>query len=180
MQESKMKRCRSYGFTLVELSIVVAVMAVLAMGVLLGQGFAQASKVTKAAQGVQHLKKATVNYVGRRGGQVDNKTNLTDLATRQLIVLNGDNKMLLGNVAFKVNEISLSEGAAGAHLQITVETPTAQTLADLRAALHQDASYSSCGLDESPLVGDNADNRPGLEQGGANPGAGTICFSDLI
>ena len=174
-----MKRCRSHGFTLVELSIVVAVMAVLAMVVLSGRGFVQASMVTKAAQGVQHLKKATVNYVGRRGGQVDNKTNLTDLAARQLIVLDRHNKMLLGNVAFKVKEMSLSESAAGAHLVITVETPTAQTLADLHAALHRDATYSPCGLDESPVVVGVGGGRP-PENGPANTGAGTICFSGLI
>ncbi len=87
--------------------------------------------------------------------------------------------MLVGNVAFKVKGLSLSESAAGAHLVITVETPTAQTLADLHAALHGDATYSPCGLDESPVVVGVGGGRP-PENGPANTGAGTICFSGLI
>ena len=167
----------SKGFTLVELGIVIGVMAVLATGVLLGHGFAQASKVTKAAQGVQHLKKATVNYVGRRGGEVDANTALTDLARRQLIVLDRNNQMVLGNAAFKVKEMSLSETTDGAHLEITVATPTAQTLADLHGALHQDASYSSCGFNAGPGMGDGP--RPGHSTGN-NSGEGRICFSALF
>tara|TARA_Y100001934_G_C12142785_1_gene673356 strand:- start:259 stop:774 length:516 start_codon:yes stop_codon:yes gene_type:complete len=168
----------SKGFTLVELGIVIGVMAVLATGVLLGHGFAQASKVTKAAQGVQHLKKATVNYVGRRGGEIDTKTVLSDLATRELIVLDRYNQMVLGNVAFKVKEMSLSETTDGAHLEITVATPTAQTLADLHAALHQDANYSSCSFAGSPVLVEDGGRPPNIGTG--NMGEGRICFSALF
>ena len=67
-----MKRVkRSRGFTLIELGIVIAVIAVLAVVVLAGTGFMESSRLGKANDFVGKLQDGISTTAGRRGGQLD-------------------------------------------------------------------------------------------------------------
>ncbi len=63
---------RSRGFTLIELGIVIAVIAVLAIVVLAGTGFMQSSRLGKANDFVGKLQDAIATLSGRRGGTLAN------------------------------------------------------------------------------------------------------------
>ena len=56
------------GFTLIELGIVVAIIALLSTSVLLGKGFIDASKISRAAEAVEKTRIAVETYIGRNGG----------------------------------------------------------------------------------------------------------------
>ena len=58
------QRKQQAGFTLVELAIVVGVMALLSTVAFAGKGYLKASEVSKAAQGIQSVKKAVGSWQG--------------------------------------------------------------------------------------------------------------------
>lgn len=60
----------SRGFTLIELGIVIAVIAVLAVVVLAGTGFMESSRLGKANDFVGKLQDSIATLAGRRGGQL--------------------------------------------------------------------------------------------------------------
>jgi prepilin-type N-terminal cleavage/methylation domain-containing protein len=61
---------RSRGFTLIELGIVIAVIAVLAVVVLAGTGFMESSRLGKSNDFVGKLQDGIATLAGRRGGQL--------------------------------------------------------------------------------------------------------------
>ncbi len=75
------------GFTLIELGIVIAVIAVLAATVLMGRGFVQSARVTKAVEAVDTAAKATRVLAGKFGGSFVTADSdvMTDLNTRTLL-----------------------------------------------------------------------------------------------
>ena len=82
---------RRKGFTLIELGIVVAVISLLASGVMAGTGFINAAKITKAVDAVDKTRLAVETYVARRGGvwqgfeSLEQGDYFTALVDRQLV-----------------------------------------------------------------------------------------------
>lgn len=77
---------KSRGFTLIELGIVIAVIAVLAIVVLAGTGFMQSSRLGKANDFVGKLQDAIATLSGRRGGTLAGLGACpADLINRQLV-----------------------------------------------------------------------------------------------
>ncbi len=60
---------KTKGFSLIELSIVIAIMAVLAGGAMAGKGFMDAAKITQVASAVETTRVGVETLVARRGGQ---------------------------------------------------------------------------------------------------------------
>jgi len=60
---------KSKGFSLIEFSIVVAVMSILAGGAMAGKGFMDAAKITQVASAVETTRVGVETLVARRGGQ---------------------------------------------------------------------------------------------------------------
>ena len=87
------KHTNQQGFTLIELGIVVAVMAVLGLTVLIGGGFMEAAKLTKAVSSINTLNKGVVNYMGLRvaNGGFEEANVLPNLGARKLGALNDSN-----------------------------------------------------------------------------------------
>jgi prepilin-type N-terminal cleavage/methylation domain-containing protein len=78
------------GFSLIELGIVIAVIAVLAAVVVFGRGFILAARVTKAVDASNSVRKAASTFAGLNGGALSGIANptasqLATLAARGLI-----------------------------------------------------------------------------------------------
>ncbi|MEE8410425.1 MAG: type II secretion system protein, partial [Myxococcota bacterium] len=58
------------GFSLIELGIVVAVIAILATVVLIGRGFIESSRVSKMVEVIDTISKGTAVYAGTFGGEI--------------------------------------------------------------------------------------------------------------
>ena len=56
------------GFTLIELGIVIAILAILSSTVLAGKGFLRATQLSTVVQDITTLRRAVDVYVARRGG----------------------------------------------------------------------------------------------------------------
>ena len=58
------------GFSLIELGIVVAVIAILATVVLVGRGFLESSRVSKMVEVIDTISKGLAVYSGTNGGEI--------------------------------------------------------------------------------------------------------------
>jgi len=77
------------GFSLIELGIVIAVIAVLAAVVIFGRGFIVASRVSKLVEATNTVRKAASTYAGLMGGSLNQvevpSSGIVKLANRQLL-----------------------------------------------------------------------------------------------
>ena len=77
------------GFSLIELGIVIAVIAVLASVVIFGRGFIVAGRVSKTVEAVNTVRKGASTYAGLTGGTIVTaipaNLGLTRLRERQLV-----------------------------------------------------------------------------------------------
>ena len=153
------------GFTLIELGIVVAVIAILATVVMVGSGFVASSRMAKAVDGIDTLKKASITYAGRLGGEFPTSpANLTALETRGLIgALNGGVwKMAPG---FEVTDLSLSHVDGKNEIVVQVSLPDSGLAQDLYTTLSRDPGFVSDGDCAQPSNGETS---------------AQICYSGLI
>ena len=155
------------GFTLIELGIVVAVIAILATSIIIGKGMINSSKLAKATEGIDTLKKAVVILAGRQGGEVSATNNvLPTLGSRELIKLHG-NVVRLAGEQFQATNLELRKGshAQPEQMVLRVKVPDSTLSADLHTALAKDSHYYS-----------NTSNCKTSYAGGQT----TVCFSNLI
>ena len=77
------------GFSLIELGIVIAVIAVLAAVVIFGRGFIVASRVSKLVEAANTVRKGASTYAGLMGGSLNPaetpQSGIVKLANRQLL-----------------------------------------------------------------------------------------------
>ena len=80
-------RRKQRGFSLIELGIVVAVIAVLATVVLVGRGFLQSSRVSKMVEVLDTINKGVSTYAGTWGGKLNTGAGnlMPSLISRKLI-----------------------------------------------------------------------------------------------
>ena len=69
-RSSRRRRRQPRGFSLIELGIVIAVIAVLAAVVIFGRGFISAGRVTKAVEASNTIRKGASTYAGLLGGSL--------------------------------------------------------------------------------------------------------------
>ena len=81
------RRRQQRGFSLIELGIVIAVIAVLASVVIFGRGFIAAARITKAVEAMNTIRKSASSYAGLQGGSLATSaaSQLPALANRQLL-----------------------------------------------------------------------------------------------
>jgi prepilin-type N-terminal cleavage/methylation domain-containing protein len=128
------------GFTLIELGIVVAVIAILATVVLFGRGFLDSARASKGVEAVNTIAKAASTYVGVRGGRFGTAAAGTaspetgvgaSLASREFIpampwIINAEI-----NIASVVGET----GTSGANYVGICLGGTAEAISDVGAAI---------------------------------------------
>ena len=135
LRSRKMKlslRRSEKGFTLIELGIVVAVIAILATVVLFGRGFLDSAKSSKAVEAVNTIRKAASTYNGVKGGTANDLNALANLALRELIPEGDGWEPATG---FTVEDVEL---VGGTKLGISISTPNNLAATDLADALGAD------------------------------------------
>ncbi|MGC4120214.1 MAG: prepilin-type N-terminal cleavage/methylation domain-containing protein [Myxococcales bacterium] len=95
MTREKLLRLRRHprGFSLIELGIVIAVIAVLAAVVIFGRGFISAGRVSKCVEGFNTIRKAGTTLAGLRGGAFNTASaanEITGMGKRGLLPLEKD------------------------------------------------------------------------------------------
>jgi len=128
------------GFSLIELGIVVAVIAILATVVLVGRGFLESSRVSKMVEVIDTISKGLAVYSGTNGGEIPTSypsgSLLGELEARQLVIT---------NVANSVPNYSITNVTATGteNYQIVVTCPNAQACEDIKNAKIRDASNTA-------------------------------------
>lgn len=126
------RRKREQGFTLIELGIVVAVIAVLATVILFGRGFLESTRISKAVETVTMLQKAanTFAQTGTPPGTVPATLTLANLQARQLVPPNINNAV--SGYSFAIARVNQTQ------YRVTVTCPTNVAATDLGAAKASD------------------------------------------
>ena len=99
---------KTKGFSLIELSIVIAVMAILAGGAMAGKGFMDAAKITQAASAIETTRIAVEMVVARRGGRWHNPRQGHSVYYGDLVARN-----LVPEMPWSIGDIDISVVAVG-------------------------------------------------------------------
>jgi len=142
------------GFTLIELGIVVAVIAVLATVVLMGKGFIDSSRVTKLHEAMEVVKKGASTIAGMQGGTITTSAaganELTNMRTRNLIPATGSSvgaggAWIVSNQDFQITTVQFDSSGNNNAVAITYTTANAPMTADVLAAASKDPGFKNGG-----------------------------------
>jgi len=123
------RRQRPRGFSLIELGIVIAVIAVLASVVIFGRGFIAAGRITKAVEGMNTIRKSASTFAGLQGGALVASTGnveLTRLSLRQLLpplVVPGQWTVSGDSAAGTVDSVRITDLRFGQIVPVGTTTP---------------------------------------------------------
>jgi prepilin-type N-terminal cleavage/methylation domain-containing protein len=151
------------GFSLIELGIVIAVIAVLAAVVIFGRGFILAARVTKAVDASNTIRKAAATFAGVNGGALNgipNTSQLGPLSQRGLIpnLPAGTTTWTVSGAAGSTDavviaDVRLGQTAGGTGtgnaVLIRVNTPTPAMSQDILTAVRDDRNI----IPGTPQVG---------------------------
>lgn len=144
------------GFSLIELGIVIAVIAVLAAVVIFGRGFIAAGRITKAVEASNTIRKSASAYAGLQGGALSQPavgTGLKALADRQLLppLFPADGFWYVSGAAGTTDSISITAvhfGQQGVNnvVAIKVKTPSQAMAQDVYNSVKHDQNLNKAGL----------------------------------
>lgn len=171
------------GFSLIELGIVIAVIAVLAAVVIFGRGFILAARVTKAVDATNTLRKAGATIAGLNGGSFGTAmfsggSQLKALSDRNLIpplaantpwTVSGDPN---SQDAIKITDVRFSEiNGVGNAVAIKVTCVSGAMATDIMRAVMDDKNV----VTTAAAIG-NVTCTPALAATVLTTGAVTLCF----
>lgn len=177
------RRLSRRGFSLIELGIVIAVIAVLAAVVVFGRGFILAARVTKAVDASNTVRKAASTFAGVNGGSlgaVAAQNQLVPLSQRGLIAALPNNQppWTVSGAAGSTDAVAIADvrlgqtaGATGQGnaVAIRITAPTASMAQDILTAVRDDKNIVPGG----PTIGGLACQNP---TAAVTAAAVTICF----
>ena len=134
-----------HGFTLIELGIVIAVIAVLAAAVLVGRGFMNSARVTKMVEAVDTAGKGARVYAGLAGGKFLSAAdaNIMNKLNARGLLAGGDGWNPVGPVGWSLG--SVQADANGTNFVVVVNCPQTEYCADIFNAKAQDQSIQLSG-----------------------------------
>ena len=145
------------GFTLVELLVMIAVIAVLAGILIFGRGFIAAGRITKAVEGMDIIRKSASTYAGQVGGALTTSTNseLPTLSNRQLLpTLDSATSTWFvsgaGTDSISITNLRFGQLAGANVVAITVSTPKQEMADDVWKAVRDDGFLIRTG---GPTIG---------------------------
>ena len=182
------RRRHARGFSLIELGIVIAVIAVLAAVVIFGRGFITAGRVTKAVEASNTIRKSASTYAGVLGGSLRATTQnqLLTLQQRGLVPqLNAGAWIVSGsaqaiNDAIQITQVRMAQipnpdnnNAPTNAVAITYTTPPGSLPADILASVVDDTNLVRTGptIDAAPAACATAAAPPAIPSTTV-----TICF----
>lgn len=141
------------GFTLIELGIVIAVIAVLATVVLMGRGFIDASRQTKLVEALDAVQKAASTVAGLQGGTLTTSTanEMGGLNTRVLIPSGAPWTVSTG---FQITDVRFQAAAAGVANRVLIRSlvPSATAGLDFVTAASRSQNFVGDGSTVGTLV----------------------------
>jgi prepilin-type N-terminal cleavage/methylation domain-containing protein len=147
LYESTRGRRAQRGFSLIELGIVVAVIAVLAAVVLVGRGFLNSARVSKVTEGIGVTKKAAATVAGLQGGRfpvTSTGNELGGLSQRQLVPALTNSVWQLQGAEFAITDVRFQSAGDRNCVAVTYTVP-AGFLADSFKQLQTDPNFmASC------------------------------------
>jgi prepilin-type N-terminal cleavage/methylation domain-containing protein len=154
-----LRRRSRRGFSLIELGIVIAVIAVLAAVVVFGRGFILAARVTKAVDASNTIRKAASTFAGVNGGALTNSTasQLVALSQRGLIapLPTGTTTWTVSGSAGSTDAVTVTDirlgqitgtSGAGNAVLIRITTPTPSMAQDILTAVKDDKNIVPGGV----------------------------------
>lgn len=153
VRSSRMSRASERGFSLIELGIVIAVIAVLASVVIVGRGFINSSRTGKAAEALSTIRKAGAVYTSNMTVQSPSSEidalQRRDLLPRTAADPQGANATWTmtgsGTTAFKVTSVMFGQIGNGWGVFITVVTPEITMAEDLVKLVSADPNFKDGG-----------------------------------
>jgi prepilin-type N-terminal cleavage/methylation domain-containing protein len=162
------------GFTLIELGIVIAVIAVLATVVLMGRGFINSSRTTKAVEALATVRKGASTIAGLQGGTIAVSTanEMAGLQARALVPGAGGTWTVSGAGAngYIIQDVRFGQDANQNAVAIRVQTPDVNFMRDIVQGASTDPNFIATG----PTLGAS----PGPCRTAATVAAATetVCF----
>lgn len=154
------RRRQQRGFSLIELGIVIAVIAVLASVVIFGRGFIAAGRITKAVEAMNTIRKSTSTFAGLQGGALSTSTapELQKLTDRQLLPplaagaweVSGTGADSIKATDLRFGQVpSVAGGAPTNSVMIRINAPTAAMTQDVWNSVQFDNNLIKTG----PVIG---------------------------
>jgi prepilin-type N-terminal cleavage/methylation domain-containing protein len=154
------------GFSLIELGIVIAVIAVLAAVVIFGRGFINSARITQGVNAANSVRKGASSYAGLQGGTLPSAgtagqaDDIVTLGNRSLLpvqvspwYVSGSSanqsdsvqitKINMGTAGNLVNGVTLQQNAVA--ISYTMPSPT--MAADLYTAVQNDPNFVKNGAE---------------------------------
>lgn len=147
----RISRASERGFSLIELGIVIAVIAVLASVVIVGRGFINSSRTGKAAEALATIRKAGAVYTANMTSP--STVNEVDPLQRRDLLPKGQNDNAgewtmagSGTTAFKVTNIRFGMVGTGNAAAINIATPELTQAEDLFKLVVGDPNFLNGGV----------------------------------
>ena len=177
-RRQKMVRARrARGFSLIELGIVIAVIAVLAAVVIFGRGFIAAGRITKAVEAMNTIRKSASTYAGLQGGALKASTasELPTLTARSLLPVLGQNgAWTVSGTPGTPDSISITNLRFG---QNGVNNAVAITVTTPNPAMAQDVINATANDNNLILNGVVVGASPACATNPGNSNTITLCFN---
>jgi prepilin-type N-terminal cleavage/methylation domain-containing protein len=148
----KLRKKQRRGFTLIELGIVIAIIAVLASVVIMGKGFLDGARAAKLIEATDVIKKSVTTVAGLSGGLAPNtgvgSNQIPNLRARNMVPGNpvgtpaaDANAWVVAGAEYAITDVRHGTAANQSIVQVQYRTPSTQFTADVFEMARQEKNF---------------------------------------